>query len=169
MSNSIASMLSVTITRVSLVVLAIMAASTVARAQTISGTCTPSADKFIASKDGRPTTSTNYTNLSGASIGFTQGGASSSCVLVSFTGNPGIDPSTTMIVRATLDGHTMAIPDELFFGTNMSGVPFFDTRSANFIFPNVAPGQHRIRMQFKSSNGGLVQFTQTTLIVRYAR
>jgi hypothetical protein len=74
-----------------------------------------------------------------------------------------------MFLRATLDGHTIATPVQLQFYRNNTNTLIFEERAGNFVFPSVAPGMHRVRIQFFSGDGGFVQFTNTTLIVHYAK
>jgi hypothetical protein len=157
--------------RAAMAALATLATVTFGYSQTTTGTCSPSAVKYIVNNNGNAvSTSTSFTNIDGATLGFTQGGNSPSCVLVLFSGAAASNPSTTMFLRATLDGQTISLPAQIQFFLNVSDphILYFEARAANFTFPSVTPGTHRIRMQFMSGDGGFVQLTNTTLIVHYA-
>jgi hypothetical protein len=158
--------------RVAVAALTILPTVTFACAQIIQGACAPSAVDYMVNNNGSAlSTSTSFTNIDGAALAFTQGGTSPSCVLVLFSGAAASDPSTTMFLRATIDGHTIALPAQVQFFLNVSDphILYFEARAANFTFPSVAPGTHRIRMQFLSGDGGFVQLTNTTLVVHHAQ
>lgn len=171
MSKAIANVLSAVFARIATAVAVVLPAVTSAHAQVISDSCAPEAVIYVVSNNGNTSTmSTSFVNVDDAAVTFKQGGTAPNCVLVSFSGAAASKPSTTMFVRATIDGHTVASPAQLqFFYNSTSGTLYFESRAGNFVFPSVAPGRHRIRMQFLSGDGGFVQFTNTTLIVRYAR
>jgi len=169
MSYSITKIFLTVVTRSAAFALTVLSAATAAHAQTTEGACAPAGVKYIAN-GGSLSTSTSFSNVDGAATTIVQGGNAPSCVLVLFSGAAASDPSTTMFLRATLDGHTIAVPSQLqFFRNSTTNTLFFESRAGNFVFPSVAPGTHRVRIQFMSGDGGFVQFTNTTLIVHYAK
>jgi hypothetical protein len=142
-----------------------------AHAQVTIGGCATSAERYVVNNNGSAsTTSAGYSNVDGATVAFTQGGATPSCVLVFFSGAAAASPGASMFVRATLDGQPTALPAEIqFFHNSTAGTLFFESRAANFVFPSVTPGTHRVRIQFEFGSGSFAQFTNTTHIVRYRR
>jgi hypothetical protein len=117
-------------------------------------TCSPATMKAIVSYNSGSTTSQIFQNLSEAQLVFVQGGAGPSCVVVRFSAEAGASPSpAAVVVRALLDSVTSAVPDGVTFGV-FEEPPA--ARSYEFIFLNVAPGRHVVKMQFRSTNGSNV-------------
>jgi hypothetical protein len=142
--------------------------SRAAPAPRISGACNPTKVKFALSGRGTTTTSTTLTNLPETAIPFTQ--ARTGCVILDFTASIGLSdpPPGGVNIRAAL-----AHSD----GTAVSGRPFsvrlnfpdgnFDTRTIQFVFPNVTPGSYIIRMQTDSSNGGGIHVSSPNTVLHY--
>lgn len=132
------------------------------------GTCAPTETKFINDPDIRPTTSTSFVGLPGAVINFTQGGTSASCVIVQFSAAVITSTNAQLSIRATIDGVASSLPDSTPLTIDSAN---FETRSAIFIFPSVAPGAHIVRIQFATSvvqGGSAVEISRSNLIVQYA-
>ena len=139
----------------------------------VTGSCSPTKVKFIASSLFDPTTSLTFMNLPESVVNFTQGGTSPSCVIVSFSADPISAPQipgnpAPLTVRAVLDGVTLALPNEVDLSDG--GDDGNQARSFDFIFPSVAPGPHSVRIQFKTVSAGLSGTTvnRHNVIVNFA-
>ena len=108
------------------------------------------------------TTSTTFVNLGQTRVIFTQ--ATAGCVIVRFSAEAGNTGAGVMLVRAILDGVDVALPSQVSFAFNDN---FGTARSYEFIFPNVAPGSHSVRMQFHSGDGPTVFVNNRTTTVLY--
>src|SRR6185503_18681511 len=84
-------------------------------AAAISGSCTPTKTQFVASTLADSTTiSSSFVNVPQATVTFTQGGNSPSCVLVRFTATTYTqDAIDALAIRALMDGTTAGMPSEL--------------------------------------------------------
>jgi hypothetical protein len=132
------------------------------------GVCNPTKVKYLASDVALfKTSSTSFVNVAQASISFVQGGNLASCVIVRFSAQPFVAVSgNTLIVGAFLDNATAALPNEV---TYTEGGSLANTaRSFDFVFPSVAPGNHVVRMQFKSPSGASVDLGLHNTFVQYA-
>jgi hypothetical protein len=120
--------------------------------------------------DQNGTTSTTFVNIPGATVPFTvstRGGAK--CVSVLFTSMAFVPTGSSglLMVRALLDGAVVGNPSETQFeAASPSGLAV--SHALNFTFSAVAPGAHRIRMQFRSFSGEAVFIHRGTTIVLYA-
>ena len=133
----------------------------VASAASFNGKCITTATNYRVITDNAGTTSTNFVNMPQSVINFVQGGNAPGCVILTFT-SVITTASTWMYVNARLDG-TNSIDAGRLFGR----VDFQDTRTGVFVFQNVAPGNHKIVLQFRSNNGGNVTVYNRTLAVSY--
>jgi hypothetical protein len=113
---------------------------------------TPMRLKAIIGENGQTTfaTATTFATIPQTTVNFVQGGTVASCVAVRFSGETGAAGVGFMEVRAVLDGVTIAPPGAVRFGVS-EGTEV--ARSYEFIFKQVAPGAHVLRMEFRSSNG----------------
>jgi len=115
-------------------------------------TCAPTKLKVAVSLlEPSVTESSSFVTVPETHVGFTQGGSSKSCVIVRFSAETfASGPDSAVRVRALLDNTKVAIPAEVTY----SAVDNFDraAHSYEFVFPNVAPGNHTIKMQFRSAN-----------------
>ena len=144
-----------------------------ASAAPVTGSCSPTRIKFLASDATFfTTTSTSFGNVAQGTVNFTQGGAAPSCVIVSLSANSfavGNSPSTPapLSVRLMLDGTTPALPNEVDFSDgNDSGN---QARAFDFIFPSVEPGPHTIRVQIKTTSDALLaDLNRHNIIVQFA-
>lgn len=142
------------LTRLSWIAVALVVGMSVSHSAPVQGTCSPTKIKFSASAlDGNSTNSQTFKNVPEASVSFTQGGSSPSCVIVSFTGMVAAPADgTVMFLRAWLNDTTAGLPGEIQFTT--SGMVAARTHTINFIFPSVAPGTHVMRIQYKTNSSG---------------
>lgn len=142
-------------------------------ANPVSGNCSPTKVKFIASDSFAPTTSLTFMNLTESVVNFTQGGTSPSCVIVSVSADPISAPQVPgnpapLTVRAVIDRVLVALPNEVDFSDG--GDSGNQVRSFDFIFPEIAPGAHSVRIQFKTVSAGLPGTTMNrhNVIVNFA-
>jgi hypothetical protein len=84
-------------------------------------------------------------------------------VIVTFTAVLTVD-NAWMYVKATLDGKNPLDP-----AAGLWRVIAQESRTAVFVFRNVAPGNHTIAMKFRSSNGGNVTVYNRTTTVSYRK
>jgi hypothetical protein len=132
------------------------------------GSCAPSKVKFALSSHFTPTASTDPVNITDTAFSFTQ--ARQGCVIVDFTASDDLSdpPPGTLEIGAVLkrsDGATLpGRPSIARVNLAASG---FDTRTIQFVFPDVAPGQYVIRMQVDSPNGGGVDVSSPNVVVHY--
>lgn len=132
------------------------------------GSCSPTTSKYIVSPGNVAShTGTIFATLPQASVSFKQGGTSASCVKVSFvamTDNTA-DPNSQIQIRAVLDGGTLAASPIGYFDNTVGGA-----QSYVFIFPDVAPGPHNLKIEYATNN---VAYTATifdhTTIVEYTK
>jgi len=134
-----------------------------AQDQTISGRCQVTETKYTVSDEEQLSTSDQFVPMPDSRIKFRQGGKKPGCVLVRISGMIAItgalmdegpvapaagDPFPTL--RVVLDGVAgipHAIPIEVY------GDKFIEY-AQEFVFKNVAPGNHKVAVQWKSYNPG---------------
>ena len=138
-----------------------------AQAAPVTGSCAPTKIRFVASDDIFQIDSTNFANAREGTVKFTQGGTRASCVIVSVSAQPVAFGSGVLTVRVMLDNTQLGLPAEVSFsdGNDVTN----QVRSFDFIFPDVAPGAHTVRLQAKTSDPA--QFTDLNrhnIIVQYA-
>ncbi|HET7679359.1 MAG TPA: hypothetical protein VFK79_04395 [Xanthobacteraceae bacterium] len=108
-----------------------------------------------------------FGNIPEAAVIFTQGGTRPTCVLVQFSAQTFQLGGDSVMIRATLDNITAAIPAEVQYSTAPNNAVISGAYSYQFVFPNVAPGNHILRMQFRSAGGGGVFVHRHTTVVHY--
>ena len=145
------------ITSLSVLALALMSSIPAAMADRIIGTCRPTAIKFAASDDSNSTSSGSYSLISGMSMNFVQGGNAPSCVIVEFQAQVHAPAAgnTVLSLDARLDDNdddNYITGDQPQFMSN-SGT-FSVNNSIKFIWVNVAPGTHNVKILMRSANGG---------------
>jgi hypothetical protein len=114
----------------------------------VTGQCRPNQISYSASDDPEfVVLSTDYRNLPETTVTFTQGGTSSSCVIAVFSAE-GFSPIGVLtLIRAVMDGVTLGLPNEVkFMGDNDTQ---YNTHTMTFIFPQVTPGSHTLRIQYR--------------------
>jgi hypothetical protein len=128
-------------------------------------TCAPSKVKAIAQtlNTNRTTTSTTFVDVPATTTNIVQGGNSNSCVIVDFNGLVAAAANTALFVTAVLDD-VVGVPD---YAQLIHSATTFENRSVSFLFPDVAPGTHTVKMQFHSSNGQIVYINRSTVIIRF--
>ena len=129
------------------------------------GSCQPAKVKFASGSDVRQTTSLGFVGVAGATLSFTQGGKSPNCVIVYFSAEVDMQAGAQMAIRATLDNVPNAVPSQMNFAYNALAL---QAHSASFIFPNVAPGAHVLRIQYLSVNGKTVFISKSNTIIHFA-
>ena len=132
------------------------------------GACETTAAKVKVSKTYQETNLTTYVNVTDTPIAFTQG--RTDCVIVSFSSEAFAAANTSMFVRAVLDGNVCEPDDNRFVASvGGGGASDFGNRAMNFLCLNVAPGNHTVKMQFRSTSDGTVALQYRTMIVHYAK
>ena len=147
-----------------LLMLALLTPPAASAAPTI-GACSPTKVKYIVSTLVHQTNLPTYGNIPEAALGFVQGGIRASCVIVRFSAEVFAGPSDFLYLRAFLDGTTAALPVEIQFAVADATGP--SARSFEFVFPNVPPGNHVVRMQYRSGGGGFVTIWDHTTVLQY--
>ncbi len=147
-------------------VTALVLSASTGHAATTNGRCTPSKVRFSNTNESSSNTTSTPAYVSGATTTFVQGGTSPGCVILNFSAQTATGANTSMVLRPLLDGAFSALPGEVQADYS-SGV--YTSKSVNFIFPNVAPGSHRIRIQFWSTNpGNAVSIKDINMIIHHA-
>jgi hypothetical protein len=148
--------------------LMIFSASVPARAQSappVTFACQPTKVKGVASSSGINSNGTTYRNIPETVVHFTQGGRGASCILVRFSAQVIVPANDGVQVRAVLDNKPSALPSEAVYLATPSGV--FSGHTFEFVFPNVAPGHHVVRMQFQGMSGGTVSMGGYNTVVQH--
>ncbi len=138
-----------------------------APAAIVTSSCSPTKVRYMASDlDASSTTSVQFVQVPEAVVSFTQGGTGASCVLVRFSAQVFVasGAGSTGIFRAFLDNTKAALPESVQFTGNSTSN---EARSFEFIFPLVAPGNHVVRMQFRSNTGTNVFVERHNTIVQH--
>lgn len=102
---------------------------------------------------GKSTSSSTYANLLNGNVAFRQGGTTASCVVVDFSAYSFAPAGRLLMVRAVLDGVTVAAPFEVQFSGNDDDDgdgQWARSHAFNFLFPSVSPGLHTVAIQFRS-------------------
>ncbi len=115
------------------------------------------------------TSSTGFVNIPRSGLNFTQGGAASSCVIIRFSAIAFAPEKRVMDVRVLLDGRLAQPGVVLISGDDDED---FDgrwarSRSFEFFVPNVAPGRHSVRVQWRSFTGGPVYVNSRATVVQH--
>lgn len=125
--------------------------------------CAPTKSKAAFSDSYRNTTSVTFVPLAETGGNFVQKGSKPGCVMVRFDGYVATSAANTVfVISATIDGETI-FPAEL----QLTAGPFFEPRAWTYLIPNVAPGKHRIRFQFRSNNGNTVTIERSSTVIQY--
>ena len=139
----------------------------------VTGACTDMTKVNYKSDNSinKSTSSTSFVNVPNTGVSFTQGGASSGCVIVTFTAEAFAPGSRLLQIRARLDDSVTAAPGNV----QLSGDDDEDgdgrwarSQAFAFIFTSVAPGSHFVRMQFRSPDVfGSVLIHKHTVVVQH--
>src|SRR5437667_459835 len=131
----------------------------------VSGHCKVSKMAFVSHGAGNSTTSTSFVDLPGAVVTFSVGGTTPTCLMVSFTSVCFAGQSGQQLkVRALLDNSVVSEPPEVeFVGPGIAAGA--ESNAMNFLWTNVAPGNHTVKIQFVV--GGTVFLHEGTTVVFY--
>ena len=135
--------------------------TTAATAEPVTATCSPTKVRVMASViDGTYTLGGTWKSIPEAAVSFTQGGSEPSCVVVRFSAMA-FGTSVLVRIRAMMDNTTAAAPGEVYFGIDNKDTSAAEAHSFDFLFPDVAPGAHVVRVQM---NGGGYIHRHTTIV-----
>jgi hypothetical protein len=130
--------------------------------------CSPGKMKIVASSlDQSFRTAETFGNIPEATVTFTQGGTGPSCVLVQFSAGTFQLGGDSVMVRAYLNNTTAAVPAEVQYSTDNGVAHASNASSYQFVFPSVAPGNHTLRMQYRSNGGDGVFVHRHTTVVHH--
>jgi hypothetical protein len=133
---------------------------------TSTGACVLTGMKYSVSTDLLKTASRTYRDVTGTSVSFAQSKAG--CVEADFSAEAATTPNEFLVTQAVLDGSTVCLPADNVFASD-SPSSDLAAHAMNYICPNVAAGNHTIKVQFRSRFGGQVALDYRTTIVRYAQ
>jgi hypothetical protein len=72
-------------------------------------------------------------------------------------------------MRVLLDSSTTCLPDDNLFVRSNATVTDLADRAMDFVCPDIAPGDHDVQVQYRSTNGGSVSLAFRTQIVDYKK
>jgi hypothetical protein len=156
--------------RTGLIAVGLLVATGPAMAGRVIGNCSPTQIKFVAADNSNSTSSGSFQVIPGMALKFVQGGNAPSCIIVEIQGTAFAAASTNQLVSldALLDGND---DDDYITGSQpqfMEGNQKWSiTNSHKFIWINVAPGPHNVKVYYRSANGGSVTLNQPTMIIHY--
>jgi len=130
------------------------------------GRCAPTKTEYLASEASTGATTTgnvDFVTVNEGTVNFTQGGTGSSCVIVQLFMVVSVN-NNGAYVRARLDG-TQGAPGEIGYLSSEAAVRTDVSGAMAFVFPSVAPGSHRIRIQIGASSGTVTAFEHTILVL----
>ena len=134
-----------------------------AQAAPLRASCALNHAAVAVSTSSQSTASGNFVDVAESSIRFVQGGTKDGCIIVSLSAEALADVNAGMAVRVVLDGTTEC---ESSYSSFVKSDPSRSVRTANFLCTDVAPGAHRVKLQF-SGNEGLVLLDVRTVTVQY--
>jgi hypothetical protein len=128
------------------------------RVQTSCGKLGKSED--AQSSVGVSTSSTTFVDVAGSQVSFNIGGTGNTSVIFYFSGQVFAPSSAAgtglMFVQAVRDTSIVSVDGPVQFQSE-SGT-FSNAHAYNFLFTNVPPGAHTVKMQFRSNNSGNTVF-----------
>jgi hypothetical protein len=127
-------------------------------------TCTINRATFRTEANCATTNSGSFVNIPQSAVDITVGGAASTCVIVVFSAQTQTTETENMVVRARIPGVGNGLPADTAMGAGTGAV---EARTAQFVFPDVPPGDHRVRMQFRSVSGTNVTLCEPTSVVHH--
>ena len=133
--------------------------------QAIAATCSPTKMSTRVAEGTVSSNLTTFTVIPQTAITFTQGGIVPSCVVVRFSAASSVVGGGVSRVQAVLNNGTVAQPASVqFSGENVGSV----AHAFEFIFPNIPPGSHTLRMLYRVNVGGDTVFIdERTTTVQY--
>jgi hypothetical protein len=144
---------------------ALFVAAMCSSAAAIEGDCTVNRATFRSESGSQTTGSTTFVNISDAELDISVGGSDPTCLIVVFTAQTQTASNENMAVRARIPGVGNGEPAEFSLGP---GTGTTEARAAQFVFDDVPPGDHTLRMQFRSViNGTSVTISRPTVVVHH--
>ncbi len=104
------------------------------------------------SSSGQSTNSSTFVDVAGSDVSFNIGGSNNTCIIVSFSAQGFAPSGRLMHVRALRDGSIESVDSAIQFVAEST--TFSDAHAYNFVFTNVPPGAHTVKMQFRSQTSG---------------
>ena len=141
----------------------------IAGAQTsVTGTCVINTAVYRAASNTELVGDTpGFIDMPGVTAQFVQGGTSNGCVIVTFSAESFAPVGFGMTVRPVLDVSGRSVPADMQFAANDPDL--YTARTAVFIFRNVTPGSHTVRMQFRAHSTERTEIGSYSLVVQYRR
>ena len=130
------------------------------------GRCAPTKTEYLASEATTVATTTgnvDFVTVNEGTVNFTQGGTGPSCVIVQLFMVVAVN-NNLAYVRARLDS-TQGAPGEIGYVGSETAVRTDVAGAMAFVFPSVAPGSHRVRIQIGASSGTVTAFEHTILVL----
>ena len=137
-------------------------------ADTTKASCQPSAMEVLHISDSLNTGKITFVNMPGMTLAFKQGGTDPSCVLVTFSTTAITSTNSIAYVQPLLDGNATGLPVSVPLIVDAAN---YEVRTATFLFTDVPPGKHTVKMQFEASFVGgtqVISLTNNNLIVQHA-
>jgi len=131
----------------------------------ISGTCTPNKITYRTADSTVNTTSSTFAQVPQMILNFTQGGDEETCVIVRYSGMGAAMEPRLIFIRVLLDGTEVAEPGNVQFEGYTPGAS--TARSFDFIFPSVEPGNHQVKVEWRSFNGEIVFMHRRSMVVQH--
>ena len=132
-----------------------------------SASCELTGAQVTTALGNQANTSSSFSPVRQSGVAFRQGGSGPGCVTVSFSAEVAAPGAALIELRAVLDGGVEASPGPVLFAEAAEGIA---SRAFNFVFPAVAPGAHRIELEFRNAGEpGVVRMGQRTTMVQFAR
>lgn len=140
-----------------------------AEAARIKGTCDARKMSFTTSTTGSSSTdSSDFVAIPDTAVDFNiPAGTGRTCIVVTFSAETCTLPERALRVRAVLDGSKPGLPASVQFAADEN---FCRTHSFQFVFRNVTPGDHMVRMQYAAIGGaGATATVHSRMTVVYHR
>ena len=127
--------------------------------------CSPTRTVYATSdtSDLQYATSSYVTSTLGTIV-FTQG--TPGCVIVRVSAEIAATNGNVMLFRALIDNSVFAVQPEAVFTGEDSGSSY-RSHSWDFVFPNVAAGKHKLKIQLKGSTADAVRIRQHYAIINF--
>jgi len=157
--------------RLTFIALAIAAGLSViqpAQAEMVKDACRLNHAAVVTSTLISNTTETFFVDVPESGVRIVQGPGQPDCVVVSFSAAAASPQTQVLMVRALLDGVDCE-PGAMLFARGDASLLVPVVRTVNFICTGVTPGIHRLKLQYRSSNGGMVSLHHRTLTVHHFR
>jgi hypothetical protein len=114
--------------------------------------------------------SPDFVDVTEGTVRFLQGGTHPRCVVVTFTAEASAPVNHALMVRVLLDGQEFCHPADVFFSRGEDSPGARAVRSMSFLCTDVAPGPHRVRLQYRSTSGAAtVALQNRTVTVHHFR